>query len=550
MAEAGRELTPMEGRIPAQLQELLGPRMLRQLGLVIGLAAAVAAGVGLFMWAQEPLYRPAFNKLSQQDAAAVMDALQAAAIEHKLDPTTGAILVPAAKVHDVRLKMAAQGLPQGGSLGYELLQKEQGFGTSQFMESARFNRALETELSRTIMNVQGVEAARVHLAIPKQSVFIRESSKPTASVLVSLFPGRSLSEGQVASIVHMVASSVPELTQENVTVVDQRGRLLTRDDTDTLGATQQQLEYKQQIEAAYIRRIEDLLVPMLGSERVRAQVNAKLDFSIEESTQELYEPNGAVIRSEQISEQRSLDDLARGIPGALVNQPPGPGVLGAEQGAEGNRPNGNLNTSATRNFEVGKTIRHTRRPLGTVERLSVAVLVDQKQVTDADGNVAQAPLAQAELDQIAALARQAVGFDNARGDTIDVISAAFQGKQEIEPIETPLLEQPWVWEAGKLTLATIVGLVLILTVIRPIIRGLLYTETKRAEREEVEASSELPQLEGEAPRQLGGPEMAQLPGQAAVAQTYEDSLTMARQVVAEEPAVAANVVKNWLNKDE
>src|SRR5690625_4264310 len=273
MADTGQALantgeTTTKGIIPTQLTQLFGERALRQLGLIVGLAAAIAAGIGLFYWSQESAYRPLYGRISEQDATAVIDALQAANIAYKLDSSTGAVLVPAGEVHAVRLKLAAQGLPQSGGMGYELLQREQGFGTSQFMENARFNRALETELARSISTLQGVESARVHLAIPKQSVFIRERSQPSASVLVNLFPGRNLSDGQVAAVVHMVASSVPELVDERVTLVDQRGRVLTRKEEGLLGATSQQLEYKQLLEEDYVRRIENLLTQMLGSGRV------------------------------------------------------------------------------------------------------------------------------------------------------------------------------------------------------------------------------------------------------------------------------------------
>lgn len=543
MAEASGNLATIEGKIPAQLTELLGPRALRQLGLILGLAMAVAFGLWLFMWAKEPVYRPVFSQLSEQDSAAVMDALQGAGISYKLEG--GAVLVPAGKIHDARLKLAAQGLPQGGAVGYEMLQKEQGFGTSQFMESARFHRALETELARTVMTVQGVESARVHLAIPKPSVFIRERGQPKASVLVSLFPGRSLSDGQVASIVHLVSSSVPELAQEGVTVVDQRGRLLTRGEDGALGASQQQLEYKQQLEAAYVSRIEALLAPIVGAERVRAQVNARVDFSHEESTQEIFDPN-AVLRSEQTSEQRALDAEAQGVPGALTNQPPGAGTVEAEPNDEAAEPVGNLNLSATRNFEIGKTIRHTRRPLGTVDRLSVAVLLDEKPVIDAEGNPGREPLSEAELERVASLVRQAVGFDAERGDTIDVISAPFRPDEQIEPLPTPLLEQSQLMEAGKLALAFILGLVLILAVVRPLVRGLL--SPARPEREPVVATTE------QDTPQLSGPEVPQLPGATQPSPpggvSYEESVTTARQVVAQEPAAAANVVKNWLSADE
>lgn len=554
MANTGQALATTNettiGIIPERLTQLFGERILRQLGLVLGLAAAVAAGVGLFLWAQEPTYRPLYGRISDQDATVVVEALQAADIPYKLDANSGAILVPAGEVHGARLKLAAQGLPQSGGMGYELLQREQGFGTSQFMESARFNRALETELARSISTLQGVESARVHLAIPKQSVFIRERSQPSASVLVNLFPGRSLSEGQVAAVVHMVASSVPELTDERVTLVDQRGRLLTRKDETALGATSQQLEYKQALEEAYVRRIEALLAPMMGSGKVRAQVNARLDFTVEENTQELFDPDGSVVRSEQLSEQETQSGIMGGVPGALTNQPPQAGTLepGEVMPDQEERPL-ELNRSNTRNFEISKTIRHSRRPQGMIERLSLAVLVDEKSVVDDEGNLQQQPLSEEELERISALVQQTVGFDAERGDTINVISAPFQGEEKVEPMRTPLLERPWLWSAGKLLLAAVLGLVLILSVIRPLIRGLVATPVKakdetRDEEERLQLAAEtaavaqLPAPSGERPAQLTGD------------MSYEESLTAARQVVSQEPAVAASVVKNWLNDDD
>lgn len=554
MANTGQALAtssgaPATGIIPAQLAQLFGERALRQLGLIVGLAAAVAAGIGLFLWAQEPTYRPLYGRISDQDATVVIDALQAANIPHKLDPNSGTILVPAGEVHGARLKLAAQGLPQSGGMGYELLQREQGFGTSQFMENARFNRALETELARSISTLQGVESARVHLAIPKQSVFIRERSQPSASVLVNLFPGRSLSDGQVAAVVHMVASSVPELADERVTLVDQRGRLLTRKDEGILGATSQQLEYKQLLEEAYVRRIEALLTPMLGSGRVRAQVNARLDFTTEENTQELFDPNGSVVRSEQVSEQETQSGMMAGVPGALTNQPPQAGTLlpGEVAPEQDERPI-EFNRSNTRNYEVSKTIRHSRRPQGMIERLSLAVLVDDKSVVNDEGNLVREPLSTEELERISLLVQQAVGFDAARGDTINVISAPFQGEEKVEPMRTPLLEQPWLWNAGKLLLAAALGLVLILSVVRPLIRGLLSPYVKPAGEEQA-GDDQLQLPAGGAVAQLPAPGTEQ-PMRLAGDMSYEEALTAARQVVSQEPAVAASVVRNWLSDDD
>lgn len=559
MAEAGQEVAATAAATTtetdtaaaegwqAQLRQLLGEQPLRRIGLVAGLVAAVAVGIGLFVWAQEPNYRPLYSRLSQQDAAEVVEALKAGNIPYRLDANTGAILVPAAQVHEVRLGLASQGLPRGEGVGYELLQRDQGFGTSQFMENARFNRALEAELARSISALNGVESARVHLAIPKQSVFIRERNQPSASVLVNLRPGRGLGESQVAAIVHMVASSVPGLEHDKVTVVDQRGRLLTRKEDNLLDATAQQLDYKQQLEDAYVRRIEALLTPMLGPGGVRAQVDARLEFGVEESTQELFDPAGIAVRSEQLSEQQKEDRPVGGVPGALTNQPPQAGTLAPGEpldDAESRLVESSRNQ--TRNYEVSKTIRHSRRPLGVIQRLSVAVLVDEKDAVDEEGNPIRQPLSQEELDRISSLVQQAVGFDAERGDTISVISAPFQGQDSAE--RTPLLEQPWVWETGRLLLAALLALALLVFVVRPLLRNLFGPK----QPEELEEDPELEQLPGaEEPLQLPGPEgenplLAGVPAPVS----YEDALTAARQLVSQEPAVAANVVKDWLAEDE
>jgi len=577
MADEARSLTTAENegsssgaasKLPAplaQLKERFGEQALRKAGLIAGLVASIAAGVLLFVWAQEPTYRPLYGKLAERDAAAIVEALKAAGADYRLDPNSGEISVPAGDVAKLRLHMASQGLPEGsGTAGFESLQKEQGFGTSQFMENARFQRALETELARSISSIQVVESARVHLAVPKQSVFIRERDKPTASVVVNLVPGRSLTDGQVAAIVHMVASSVPELLHENVTVVDQRGRLLSRKEEPALAdITTAQLEFRQTLEDGYVRRIENLLAPMFGANRVRAQVSARLNFAQEESTQEVFDPERSAVRSEQLNEQRTVDDrLARGVPGALTNQPPQAGTLLPGQIDPRLPPDGaatptvtNESSSATRNYEITKTIRHSKAPVGTIERLSVAVLVDQKIVTDADGNVTREPMSQAELDQIAGLVREAVGLDATRGDSINVISAAFQGADDADRI--PWHEQPRVWEAGKLLLVAILGLVLLLKVIAPIVRSLLGLDKPKEQEAETEQPEQPPLLEAAAEHpQLAAPEdidaadesRPQLPGLSV--NSYEDALTLARQVVSQEPAVAASVVKNWLAEDE
>lgn len=552
----------------AFFDQYIGQRALRQIGLIAGLAAAIAAGIGLFMWANEPVYRQLYGDLSQKDASAVIEALQSAGIEYRLDQTTGAVMVPADAVHRARLQLAGDGLPSGGAVGFESLREEQGFGTSQFMETARFHRALETELARTIGTLDAVRAARVHLAIPRQSVFVRDRNEPRASVVLNLYNGRNLGDGQVAAIVNMVAGSVTELDPERVSVVDQSGRLLSANDDGEAGALEgdaKQLQFRRRIESDYARRIEALLAPIVGSDRVRAQVNADVDFSSAEATEEVYDPDGRVVVSEQTSaERRTASERAEGVPGALANQPPEAGQANVgnaapdaqqdEAAQQQNQPT-DVSESATRNYEVSRTVRHIRNPMGDIQRLTVAVLLDAQRTTNADGEPVVEPLPQETIDQVRALVSDAVGLNEERGDSLNVVSTPFQEAEELEPVETPIWEQPWVWEAGKLALASVLGLVLILAVVRPLVYGLLGRTTVRREQNmngrdgNAEAQAQLEGGQGETP-QLTGPQAQQARQQMPSAESYQDQVAAAREIAQQEPALAANVVKNWLNDNE
>lgn len=551
--EPERRAAGSKGRLGAVMDEYLGRRAAHQLFLIVGLAAAIAAGLALFMWAQEPAFQPLYANLPQEDAAAVTQALEAAGIEYRLD---GALVsVPAARLDEARLKLASQGLPGTGGVGFESLREDQGFGTSSFMENARYQRALETELARTVGSIQVIRAARVHLAIPKASVFLAQRREPSASVTVTLFPGRSLSDGQVQSIVNLVAGSVPDLGPERVTVVDQRGRLLSGGnpgESQGLEANARQLAFEHRLEASYVRRIEDLLEPMVGAGRIRAQVDARLDFSRQERTEELYDPERTALRSEQSSENRSQRPGAEGVPGALVNQPPGPGELDPQQAEGANGEPLNSSASATRNYEVSKTVRHVQGAPGGIQRLSVAVLLDQPTEVDDAGNVVPAPRTDAELAQIEALVREAVGFDAERGDSVQLTSAPFREQTAPEPQQTPLWQQPWLAEAGRLGLAALLGLVLLLAVVRPIVRSL-------TAREEPPPAAPAPADEQTAALSGGSGDTRALPGpgqqanpMAALAQKnagYEERLDAARELVGQEPALAANVVKDWLSNE-
>src|SRR5262245_35860717 len=431
------------------------PPSLKPLALLIGIAAAVAAGVVIVLWSKEPTYSLLYGNLGQQDAAQIAQALDTNNIPYKLD--AGTITVPADRVHDARLKLAAQGLPEGDG-GFAVMSKEPGFGVSQFMEGARYQHALETELARTISNLQPVEGARVHLALPRQSAFVRDRRPPSASVFLQMKPGRRLESEQVTAIVNLVASSVPELEAQQVTVVDQQGRLLSAPEGDSeLAARDKQLEIARSMEERYTQRVEQLLAPLVGPGRVRAQVVADVELSTTEEARELYRPESQIVRSEQTSEETSRNGAGpQGVPGALTNQPPTPGVAlppgasVAPQGATGAQaaqsgqngqntggakadgataaPNPPDNTSrqATRNYEIDRTVAYTRQPAGRLKRLTVAVLVDNQRTTAEDGTVTETALSQEQLANMTQLVKDAVGFDASRGDSVNVVNASFK----------------------------------------------------------------------------------------------------------------------------
>jgi flagellar M-ring protein FliF len=535
----------------------------RQIGLMIGLAASVALGVAVVLWSQQPNYTLLFANLSSKDAGQVVDALQKSGIQFKVDEATGAVMVESGKLQHARMELAKDGLPEGDAMGFEMLQKEQGFGTSQFIETARYQRALEGELGRTIGTLRNVQSARVHLAIPKRSVFLRERSAPTASVMVDLYSGRSLDEEQIAAIVHLVSSSVPNLPPENVTVVDQSGKLLSSGAADKgMAQTSTQFAYNRKLEMTYADRIRGLLEPIVGSGRVRASVNADLDFTLTERTQESFNPDLPALRSEQVSEDRSANSaVAAGVPGALSNQPPENGVLkqpeapaGAGDSQAPAVPQSSSKRSV-RNYELDKTVSHTKLATGTVRRLSIAVVIDNKQEVNESDEPVSKPWTGEELDRFTTLVKEAVGFNGARGDTVNIINSSFIPLPEAEAIPEPsLLEQPWVWDVAKQAVGAIGVLILIFGVLRPIMRSL----AEKGAQSMAQASAMVPAgaaagghggaIAGDDQLSLSGgnPQRAQLEGPRS---GYEQHLETARSVVKEDPKRVAQVVKNWVNED-
>jgi len=523
--------------------------VLRQLGLMVGLAASVALGVAVVLWSQTPNYKLLYANLSDKDASLVMDALQKSKIIYKLDEGSGSVLVQASQVHEARLNLAAQGLPKGTGAGFEMLEEKQGFGVSEFREKALYDRALEGELARTIASLSNIQNARIHLALPKQSAFVRNRQKPSASVMVSLFPGRNLEPGQVDSIIHLVTSSVPGLDTSRVTVIDQKGRLLSsRNTSQDLALTSSQFEYSQRLQDAYAKRIEDMLTPIIGPGGVRAQVVADLDFTSTEKTQETYNPEHSAVRSEQVVEEKSSGaSQAEGVPGALSNRPPVTATTPDQSAGAGKETPGLKNSSrrSTLNYELDKTISHTRVASGAIRRLSVAVIVDNKQGLNEASEVVRTALTEEELGRITALVKDAVGFSADRGDTINIINTAFSVPPPPEPLpEIPLWEQAWVWDIAKQGLGVVIALVLGFGVLRPVLRSLAKAGANAAVPGMTLGADGNLMLADDTVRLSGG--------QRAGAGTadYETNLNTAKSLVAQDPKRVAQVVKTWVGTDE
>jgi flagellar M-ring protein FliF len=542
------------------VQGFQGLPAMRQIGLMVGLAASVALGVAVVLWSWQPNYTLLYANLSNKDAGNVIDALQQSGVAFRVDQATGAIMVESGQLHTARMELAKDGLPEGQSMGFEMLQKEQGFGTSQFIETARFQRALEGELGRTIATLRNVEAARVHLAIPKPSVFLRDRAEPSASVMVNLYSGRSLDEEQVAAIVHLVSSSVPDLAPKGVTVVDQRGNLLSNGDAgDGLAPSSSQFAYNRKLEQTYAERIRQLLEPIVGRGRVRATVNADLDFTVTERTKETFNPDLPALRSEQVSEDKSTGaNGPSGIPGALSNQPPEGGVLRdagrpaeAEGGEVADAAPRNLSTRSIRNYELDKTISHTKLATGTIRRLSIAVVIDNKQEADEETGQPTKAWTEDELNRFTGLVKDAVGFDIQRGDTVNVINSSFIPVPEPAALPEPsLLEQPWVWDVAKGALGVLVALTGFFVVLRPVMRSLAERGSHATAMVPAAAGATAAgnAAAGEDQLSLSGanPQQAQLEAPMA---NYEQNLQTARGVVKEDPKRVAQVVKNWVAED-
>ena len=548
-------------QLPAPLQGLNRLSAPRQAGLIIGLAGAAAIAIMATVWLWQPDYTLLYAGVADSERAEMAQALDAAGIRYELDRRTGDLLVPRSKIHDARMTLAAIGLPQSSERGYDLLDEDTGFGTSKLMESTRFRRALEGELARSITSIDAVHTARVHLAIPEPSVFVRQREQPSASVILSVYRGRRLADNQIAGIVHLVASSVPDLRAEQVSIVDQTGRLLTEgaeDDFSRMG--DRHFAQNRRLEETLRSRILDMLVPLVGQEGVRAQVLADMDFSQMEETSERFQPADGRIRSEQISEQQRAGGMMGGVPGALTNQPPQPGVMDPDAMVNGDPVETpmTIDSSAIRNYELDRTVSHLRRMPGQLERLSIAVVLDHLEVVDDEGVVQRVPRDQEDLQRIERMVRQAVGFNEARGDTVEVTTASFRALErmdEIEPPTEPIWQQAWLWDAAGKLGALAALLLLFFMVFRPVHRSLTAQglALRDEEREVREGEREGDQDESGQPRRaLPGEKVADSPEQVEDMalklrdESQERQLEAARELVREDPKRVARVMKSWI----
>jgi flagellar M-ring protein FliF len=525
---------------------------LRQVGLLAGVAAAIAAAGWLLLWSQGQNYTVLYGQLSDRESGQVMDALTAAGVEFKLN-ASGVVSVPESKVQEARIRLASQGLPQSDAMGIEMFQKESSLGSSSLMESARYQSVLETELARTIVKVQGVQSARVHLALPKQSVFLRDSHKATASVMLQLYPGRRLEPGQVAAIVHLVASSVPELAASDVTLVDQAGSLLNSPDENSEAAiSSREFEYTRKLEEKYRQRIVELLEPLVGPGRVRATVTADLDFTVSEETHEDYDPAKTAVRSEQTSsDDHKGGDGAEGIPGALSNQPPGTAGAPAIPGASPATPQsaaaaaaaaGPSSTSSrsTKNYEIDRTLKYVKQPSGTLKRLNVGVVLDDWQKTGKDGKVTTAPMTEAEVKRFTQLVHESIGVQDARGDQLNVLNQTFKTDAPLPPVEAvPIWQQPWVIPLAKQVVAALLVLTVAFLVLKPLMKNLTKPPTALIA---ADAAAEL----GADKLSLSGKQSEEPP---KLPPSFEQQVAAARSLVIQDPKRAAAVVKEWVTAD-
>ena len=538
----------------------------RQVGVIVGLAATVALAVWLVLWTREADMRPLYGSLEHLDSQTVVGVLESNRIPYRIDANSGMLLVEDSRYSEARLKLAEAGMPSDSAVGFEMLDKEQGLGTSQFLETARFRRGLEGELARTISSITSVRSARVHLAIPERSVFVRDQRKPSASVLLDVVPGRTVEDAQVRAIGNLVASSVPDMELAGVTIVDQKGRLLSNFAEDHEAAlASKQLDFTRNLEDQMVERVRRILEPIVGNGRFKAEVTADVDFTAVEQADEIYNPDLPAIRSEQRSEeQRLAGEAGGGIPGALSNQPPvngsapetvtppagGPAsAAGAAVGQGATQQAGNLRTQSTRNYELDRTLSYTRHQVGKLRRLSVAVVLDDRvSVNPESGERRNAPWDAPSLERVTTLVRDAVGYDARRGDSVNVINTSFFDLPvDMEPeAPIPLWEQPWFWPAVRLALGALAVLLLVFGVVRPVLRTL---SSNARQMRALEERHRMERMVAESAAKGEGGDDA-LPMLPPPNRDHERRMNAVQALVEGDAEKVAQVIRKWVRESE
>ena len=530
------------GALPAAAKMKLG----------LGAAGLIAVLAALSMWSARGDYKVLYANLNEKDGGAIIAQLSQMNIPYRHADGGNAILVPSGQVHDARLKLASAGLPKGSVIGFELMDNAK-FGQTQFQERLTFQRGLEGELTRSILALGAVQAARVHLALPQQNGFFREQQKPSASVLVTLHPGRALDRTQIAGIVHLVSSSVPEMTTKAVSVIDQSGALLSAssDGASGQGLDAQQLQYVQQIEQSYHKRVIDILEPIVGRDNLRATIAAEIDFSQTESTAEEWKPNQgnapAAVRSMQVSDSGSgAQTTPSGVPGAASNQPPVPatapinGAAQPLQASQGGTSGGNSKRDAVTNYEVDKTVRVTRNATGNVKRLNAAVVVNHRVTTAANGKTSSTPLSSDEVEKLTSLVQEAIGFSKERGDSVKLINTPFKTDAIPKAQDLPVWKQDWLIDlvrSGATPAALVlVSLIILFGFIKPALKAAAPATPARPGKLNVVADDTVALPNGAAP-------MLEAPRTA-------EHLATARSVAKGNPAVVANIVRDWVKAEE
>jgi len=568
----------------ASIQQLMQqPSVKRAMPLILMGLAVLLFGI-IYILINMPSYRPLMITMSEADQQTAMEALRTSEFKPVMDPATGQITVPSNKYHEARIFLASKGIPKTGNLGMESLKDQSAMTTSQFMEQVRYTSAMEQELARTIMQIDSIQQARVHLAMPKQSVFVRDRTPPKASVIITPYAGRSVSPNQVQALVHLVASSVPLMTPENVAVVDNQGKLITESSTAaTLGLTSAQSTHKQKMEDLYRQRVTQILAPIVGDNNVRSQVNMSLDFTQTEVTTEDFDTRekGPKTRSEALSEDKNSAMEAAGIPGTLSNTPPPApsattnSAASTPAGAGGGV--GNTTARSTRNYELDRSVRHVKNATGTMQRLSVAVLINERAPTvtkNEKGEVTESkpnPYTEEEITRMQDLVRGVVGFDEKRGDVVAVVQAKFE-PEAVYDLSIPWYKDETMQTYIKSGLLGLMFLAFLMLVIRPAVLrmlGLLKTPAEleaealaleEATKKQLLADGELSPEDMNAIQLGEGETLEEIkaklkPKKSSIsmemldtANTYDDKVALVRMIVAEDTSRVASVLKKMIKE--